>query len=57
MHVSPLRCAKSVKLFRAQILIREGKRAKEAGYLVGYNSPAQFSREHKRNFGFSPSAT
>jgi AraC-like DNA-binding protein len=39
------------------MLIREGKKANEAGYLVGYNSPAQFSREYKRHFGFAPSAT
>ena len=57
MHMSPLKYAKSVKLDRAQTLIREGKKANEAGYLVGYNSPAQFSREYKRHFGFAPSAT
>lgn len=57
MHVSPLQYAKSVKLHQAQALIREGKKANEAGYLVGYNSPAQFSREYKRQFGYAPSAT
>ena len=57
MHVSPLQYAKSVKLHQAQSLIKEGKKANEAGYLVGYNSPAQFSREYKRHFGFAPSAT
>ncbi|MCB0177959.1 MAG: AraC family transcriptional regulator [Anaerolineae bacterium] len=57
MHVSPLQYAKSVKLVKAQTLIKEGKNASEAGYLVGYNSPAQFSREYKRHFGFVPSAT
>ena len=57
MHVSPLQYAKSVKLMKAQTLIKEGKNASEAGYLVGYNSPAQFSREYKRHFGFAPSAT
>ena len=57
MHRSPLQYAKSVKLHQAQILMTEGKKAKEAGYLVGYNSPAQFSREYKRHFGFAPSAT
>jgi AraC-like DNA-binding protein len=57
MHISPLKYAKSVKLDQAQILIREGKKANEAGYMVGYNSPAQFSREYKRHFGFAPSAT
>jgi AraC-like DNA-binding protein len=57
MHSSPLQYAKSVKLDKAQALIKEGKKANEAGYLVGYNSPAQFSREYKRHFGFTPSAT
>ncbi len=57
MHMPPLQYAKSIKLNRAQLLIREGKNANEAGYMVGYNSPAQFSREYKRHFGYSPSAT
>jgi AraC-like DNA-binding protein len=57
MHMPPLQYAKSIKLDRAQILIQEGKNATEAGYMVGYNSPAQFSREYKRHFGYSPSAT
>ena len=57
MHVSPLQYAKSVKLHKAQVLIQEGKKANEAGYLVGYNSPAQFSREYKRYFGYAPSLT
>ncbi len=55
MHLSPLQYAKSIKLFKAQTLIKEGKNVSEAGYLVGYNSPAQFSREYKRHFGFAPS--
>jgi AraC-like DNA-binding protein len=57
MHMPPLQYAKKIKLDRAQRLILEGKKANEAGYLVGYNSPAQFSREYKRYFGFAPSAT
>ncbi len=57
MHLSPLQYAKSVKLHKAQTLIHEGKKANEAGYLVGYNSPAQFSREYKRHFGYTPSTT
>ena len=57
MHVSPLQYAKSVKLFEAQRRIQAGERVNEAGYQVGYNSPAQFSREYKRLFGYSPSAT
>lgn len=57
MHQSPLQYAKSVKLYEAQKLIKEGKSVSDAGYLVGYNSAAQFSREYKRHFGFVPSAT
>ena len=57
LHISPLQYAKGLKLHRAQALLQEGKTAKEAGYLVGYNSPAQFSREYKRRFGFVPSET
>ena len=57
MQMSPLQYAKSMKLFRAQALISEGKKAAQAAYLVGYNSAAQFSREYKRQFGISPSET
>jgi AraC-like DNA-binding protein len=57
MHASPLQYAKAVKLHKAQVLIQQGTKANEAAYLVGYNSPAQFSREYKRHFGFVPSAT
>ncbi len=57
MHASPLQYAKSVKLHRARVLIQEGRNAGEAGHMVGYNSPAQFSREYKRHFGYPPSAT
>ncbi len=57
MHMSPLQNTESVKPDKAQALIKESKKANEAGYLVGYNSPAQFRREYKRHFGYSPSAT
>lgn len=57
MHLSPLQYTKSIKLNRARGLILEGKSVSEAGYMVGYNSPAQFSREYKRLFGYAPSAT
>jgi AraC-like DNA-binding protein len=57
MHMPPLQYAKALKLNHAQTLILDGKNASEAGYMVGYNSPAQFSREYKRRFGYSPSAT
>jgi AraC-like DNA-binding protein len=57
MHTSPLQYAKSVKLHHAQGLIKQGKKANEAAFFVGYNSTAQFSREYKRHFGFVPSET
>ena len=57
MHMPPLQYAKSIKLDRAQLFIRQGLNASEAGYKVGYNSPAQFSREYKRHFGYTPSET
>jgi len=57
MQIPPLQYAKSIKLNKAQAYIVEGKSVSEAGYMVGYNSPAQFSRVYKRHFGFAPSAT
>jgi AraC-like DNA-binding protein len=57
MHLSPLQYSKNVKLNKAQTYIMEGKSVSEAGYKVGYNSPAQFSREYKRHFGIVPSTT
>jgi len=55
MHLSPLKYAKEVKLTKAQTFILSGMNVSEAGYRVGYNSPAQFSREYKRHFGIAPS--
>lgn len=55
MHLSPLQYAKFIKLNKAQSYIVDGINVSEAGYMVGYNSPAQFSREYKRHFGISPS--
>lgn len=57
MHLSPLQYSKSIKLNKAQSYILEGKSVSEAGFMVGYNSPPQFSREYKRFFGVPPSAT
>lgn len=57
LNMSPLQYIKSVKLHEAQKLIKEGKKANKACYLVGYSSPTQFSTEYKRYFGYAPSAT
>ena len=57
MSMTPLQYAKALKLHRAKSLLQEGKTASEAGLAVGYNSPAQFSREYKRFFSVTPSDT
>ncbi len=57
MHLSPVQYIKLIRLNKAKTYIIEGKNVSEAAYLVGYNSPAQFSREYKRQFGESPSST
>ena len=57
MHLSPLQYTKLIRLNKARTYIIEGRNVSEAGYMVGYNSPAQLSREYKRQFGVSPSAT
>ncbi len=57
MHLSPMQYIKLIRLNKAKTYIMEGKKVSEAGYLVGYNSPAQFSREYKRQFGIPPSST
>ena len=57
MDVSPLQYTKLMRLNRARSYIMEGRKSSEAGYKVGYNSPAQFSREYKRQFGVSPSVS
>ena len=57
MHVSPLQYIKLIRLNKAKVHIMEGQNISQAAYSVGYNSPAQFSREYKRQFGQPPSAT
>ena len=57
MQLSPLQYIKFLRLNKARNFLFEGKNAAETAYLVGYNSPAQFSREYKRQFGMPPSET
>ena len=57
MQTTPLQYAKTLKLHKAHALLQEGQTASEASFSVGYNSPAQFSREYKRFFGITPSET
>lgn len=53
--VSPLQYQKQLRLYEAQRLMLSGEHnAESASYLVGYESPTQFSREYKKMFGAPP---
>lgn len=53
--ISPLQYQKQLKLYEAQRLMLTGEyNAESASYLVGYQSPTQFSREYKKMFGNPP---
>jgi AraC-like DNA-binding protein len=52
---SPLQFQKRLRLYEAQrLMLTEDKSAETAAYEVGYDSPTQFNREYKRQFGESP---
>ena len=52
---TPLQYLKKVRLNKAKdLILLEGRRANDAGMLVGYASPSQFSREFKRHFNATP---
>lgn len=52
---SPIQYIKKIRLNKARgLLENQGLRVNEAAIQVGYESPAQFSREFKRYFGNSP---
>lgn len=54
-QVSPLQYQKQLRLYEAQRLMLSGEHnAESASYLVGYESPTQFSREYKKMFGAPP---
>jgi AraC-like DNA-binding protein len=53
--MSPLQFQKRLRLYEAQrLMLMEDKRAEAAAYEVGYESPTQFNREYKRQFGEPP---
>ncbi len=53
--MSPLRFQKQIRLQEARRLLLAGMAdAARAGYQVGYDDPAHFSREYKRMFGAPP---
>ena len=54
-QVSPLQYQKQLRLYEAQRLMLSGEHnAETASYVVGYESPTQFSREYKKMFGNPP---
>jgi transcriptional regulator GlxA family with amidase domain len=53
--MSPIRFQKRLRLYEAQrLMLTEDKSAETAAYEVGYESPNQFNREYKRQFGEPP---
>ncbi len=55
---SPIRFQKLIRLQKARILLMsDGRDITAVAHRVGYDSPSQFSREYRRMYGISPSAT
>jgi AraC-like DNA-binding protein len=53
--MSPLQFQKTLRLQEARrLMLSEHLDAAEAGYRVGYEDPAYFSRDYKRHFGKPP---
>jgi AraC-like DNA-binding protein len=53
--MSPLQFQKKVRLQQARLLLAGGSvDVAGAGFAVGYDSPSQFSREYRREFGAPP---
>lgn len=53
--ISPIQYQKRLRLYEAQrLMLSDNKDAGTAGYMVGYDNAAQFSREYKRMFGLPP---
>lgn len=55
--MSPIQYQKRVRLQEARLrLFRDATDIAAVGHAVGYGSASQFSREYRREFGFTPSA-
>lgn len=53
--MSPLAFRSQLRLQEARrLMVAEGMNASSAGYMVGYESPSQFSRDYARMFGHPP---
>ncbi|MEV5961183.1 AraC family transcriptional regulator [Kribbella sp. NPDC051952] len=54
--MTPIQFQKKIRLQEARLrLVGLGEDVTSAGYAVGYDSPSQFSREYRREFGAPPS--
>ena len=54
--MSPIQFQKQIRLQEARLKLTSGRHdVTGVGYDVGYDSPAQFSREYRRQFGVPPS--
>jgi AraC-like DNA-binding protein len=54
--LSPIQFQKQIRLQEARLrLVAHPEDVAGAGHLVGYDSPSQFSREYRRQFGIPPS--
>ena len=54
--MSPIQFQKQIRLQEARLQLAAGRSdVTGVGYSVGYDSPAQFSREYRRQFGWPPS--
>ncbi len=55
-ELTPIQYQKKIRLQEARLrVVGLGEDVTSAGYAVGYDSPSQFSREYRREFGAPPS--
>jgi AraC-like DNA-binding protein len=55
-ELTPIQFQKKIRLHEARLrVVGLGEDVTSAGYAVGYDSPSQFSREYRREFGLPPS--
>lgn len=55
-ELTPIQFQKKIRLHEARLrVVGLGEDVTSAGYAVGYDSPSQFSREYRREFGTPPS--
>jgi len=54
--MSPIQFQKQIRLQEARLLLAtQPNDVTRISYTVGYDSPSQFSREYRRQFGTAPS--